>query len=93
MVTYGPGLEGGGLKLRSKYGFETAPNQEGPWTRAVVIANTKTSVTLKTNGTAAATMLRYAYDDLLSIFTDTGPAVYNAEGIPANPGTYNITKE
>ena len=26
-----------------------------------------------------------------SVFTQTGPAVFNGEGLPANPGMYNVS--
>lgn len=40
---------------------------------------------------AQVTQLRYGYDDMPNVFYDTGPAVFNHEGLPATPGVYNIT--
>jgi hypothetical protein len=36
-------------------------------------------------------MVRYVIDDYPSLFVGTQPAVYNAEGLPATPGAYNVT--
>ena len=31
-----------------------------------------------------------SYDDMPSAFYNTGPAVYNGEGLPATPGVYRV---
>jgi sialate O-acetylesterase len=106
-ITYGTGTEGGGLKLRSGYGFEACAHGCGDgfsanpfhspdgFANATVVASTKTSVTIEApelDGAAILTV-RYAFDDAPSQFftPSTQPAVYNAEGIPAYPGVWNIT--
>ena len=39
----------------------------------------------------AVKALRYAWEDSPSVFTGTGPAVFNGEGLPATPSLLNIT--
>ena len=51
---------------------------------------TKDTVTLTGVG-GAGKALRYAWEDSPSVFTGTGPAVFNGEGLPATPSLLNIT--
>ena len=87
VITYGGGTEGGGLALRSKYGFEVcysdcdpsliSNSTTGPFFAADIVAHTATTVTIESsvapNGPIA--MVRYAYDDMPSLFYDTQIAV------------------
>ena len=50
---------------------------------------TKDTVTIKVSGPVKA--LRYAWEDSPSIFTNTGPCVFNGEGLPATPSLLNVT--
>eukprot|EP00927_Polykrikos_kofoidii_P053737 TRINITY_DN48299_c0_g1_i1.p1 TRINITY_DN48299_c0_g1~~TRINITY_DN48299_c0_g1_i1.p1 ORF type:complete len:615 (-),score=61.73 TRINITY_DN48299_c0_g1_i1:62-1786(-) len=91
-LTYGVGTEGGGLEMRSKMGFELCSahctKSDATWVGADVIANSSTTVTLAAD--PAVTTVRYGHMDEPSVFTGTQLAVYNAEGLPATPGIYNI---
>jgi len=87
VITYSEGTEGKGLLLRGSYGFEVLAGTI--WQRVPIVANTATTVTIKSS--SEFTMVRYGYDDMPSVFYGTGPAVFNTEGIPANPGMWNIT--
>merc|ERR1712107_256811 len=93
VLTYGVGTEGGGLKLRSKFGFEvcsTSCEKAGAkWTKVDVSANTARTVTLRTVSATVA-VIRYAHVDAPSLFTGNQLAVYNAEGLPATPGVYKV---
>jgi hypothetical protein len=40
----------------------------------------------------AVAYVRYAYDDMPSVFFGTGPAVFNAEGLPATPGIFSVVQ-
>jgi hypothetical protein len=92
------GTDGEGIKLRGGYGFEVsttetdATGKVGTWTRVNATAATKDTVTLSgIPGQVKA--LRYAWEDSPSIFTGTGPAVFNGEGLPATPSLLNITAQ
>eukprot|EP00937_MAST-01D_sp_MAST-1D-sp2_P001120 g1120.t1 len=104
-VTYGAvGTEGAGIVLRGAYGFEGSADGGKTWVRGNATAATKTTVTVAfpaaalagagagAGAGAALTHVRYAFDDAPSIFTGTGPAVFNGEGLPATPGMYNVTQ-
>jgi hypothetical protein len=92
------GCDGEGIKLRGGYGFEVSTTEtdktgtNGTWTRVNATAATKDTVTLSgIPGQVKA--LRYAWEDSPSIFTGTGPAVYNAEGLPATPSLLDLTAQ
>ena len=61
----------------------------GNWTRCSVNAATANTVSLGVVGKVVA--VRYAWEDSPSIFTSTGPAVFNGEGLPATPSLLNVT--
>ena len=91
------GTEGVGIVLRSRLGFEAtaAPDpagvDHGVWVAGNVTGSSADSVTVAFAGLAQVAQVRYAYADGPSVFTGTGPAVYNAAGLPATPGLYNVT--
>ena len=102
-VGYGVGTEGGGLKLRSTFGFEACFGERAAcadastttqWVAATVVASTSTTVTIAaptpatSNAAATIAAVRYAHMDMPSAFWGTQLAVYNAEGLPATPGVY-----
>merc|ERR1712216_277505 len=93
VVTYGVGTEGGGLALRSTFGFETCSvsctDTNATWSAAKVISNTESTISLA--APSGVTSLRYAHIDAPSQFTGNQLAVYNKEGLPATPGFYNVT--
>ena len=103
-ITYGSGTEGGGLALRSKYGFEicykdcqgglASNGANGPFFSANITASTATTVTIvgPEHLGGAVVMVRYGFDDMPSLFYGTQIAVYNKEGLPATPGAFNVTK-
>ena len=64
------------------------------WIRATEVTVVgKDTLVLTLPGTEAQpTFLRYAYDDAPSIFTGTGLAVFNGEGLPASPGLWNVSR-
>merc|ERR1711972_257088 len=62
------------------------------WTKVNVTMNTATTVTLQA-GAATAAAVRYAHIDSPSLFTGNQLAVYNAEGLPATPGIYNVNSD
>eukprot|EP00041_Stephanoeca_diplocostata_P016336 m.321347 g.321347 ORF g.321347 m.321347 type:complete len:580 (+) comp20333_c0_seq3:219-1958(+) len=71
------------------------PGPAAVWVHAPIVASTPTSVTLQvpanvTGGAAGVRGVRYAFTPC-SVFTATGPAVFNAEGLPATPSMYNMT--
>jgi len=90
------GTEGEGIKLRGSYGFEVsslatdATGKAGSWAHVSASSATKDTVTLTGVG-GAVKALRYAWEDSPSVFTGTGPAVFNGEGLPATPSLLNIT--
>ena len=62
------------------------------WVRANATGSTANTVTVTLPSTVTGVKsVRYGYDDMPSIFYGTGPAVYNGEGIPANPGNWSVT--
>ena len=77
------------------YGFEVsstatdATGKAGNWTRVNIASATKNTVTLPVAGKVMA--IRYAWEDSPSVFTATGPAVFNGEGLPATPSLLNVT--
>jgi hypothetical protein len=87
VITYGGGTEGGGLALRSKYGFEvcysdcdpslTSSSTTGPFFAADIVADTATTVTIESRVASKGpiAMVRYAYDDMPSLFYGTQIAV------------------
>ena len=86
------GTEGKGILLRGRFGFEISSNGK-VWERLNVTSNTKTTVVLnKTGTTTDVQFVRYAWEDGLSVFNHTGPAVFNGEGLPATPFLINVTK-
>ena len=134
VVTYGQGTEGGGIALRSKYGFEVCAKDceagfalnsaAGPFVNATITGSTKTTVTIAAPAgfEGKVVMVRYGWDDMPSLFYGTQIAVCelrtpfafraaawlgwppaaraplmvlrvadNAEGIPANPGAWNVS--
>ena len=90
------GTEGEGIKLRGSYGFEVsstatdATGKVGSWAHVSASSATKDTVTLTGVG-GAVKALRYAWEDSPSVFTGTGPAVFNGEGLPATPSLLNLT--
>ena len=91
-VSYGAiGTEGAGIKLRGAYGFGGSADGK-TWVRGNATTATKTTVTVTFPlSLPNLAQVRYAFDDSPSIFTGTGPAVFNGEGLPATPGLYNVT--
>lgn len=86
------GTDGLGIKLRGNYGFEALTSLKpgvSSWVRVDATAATKTTVTLCC--VQNATQIRYAWEDELSVFTNSGPAVFNGEGLPATPSLLNVT--
>jgi len=128
-ITYsGPGVEGKGLALRSKYGFEVCykancsgvdvsgePNMmnansmkdeqmpispvyvsaDDGWLPANITYWTSKSVTIVAPAVAREQIrwVRYAHDDMPSLFFGTQVAVYNAEGLPATPGIFRASTD
>ena len=102
-VAYGTiGTEGGGIVLRPNvasaevdsgyhyYGFEVTADGK-TWRRVNATRATALTLTLNAVTTGPITQVRYAWEDSPSIFTGTGPCVFNAEGLPAAPSITNIT--
>ena len=59
-----------GLASVCRYGFEAQlAGAKGPWVRVNVSSATKDTVSITLPSDATATALRYAFDDVLSIFT------------------------
>jgi hypothetical protein len=86
MISYGAGTEGGGLALRSKYGFEVCysncdpgliSNTTGPFFAADIVSHTSTTITIESSVASKGpiAMVRYAYDDMPSLFYGTQIAV------------------
>lgn len=93
-VQYGPiGTEGTGIRLRGGYGFEVSSTptdptgKNGTWTRVNVTSATKDTV-MVAGITGPVAAVRYGWEDSPSIFTNTGPAVFNGEGLPATPSLF-----
>lgn len=96
-VEYGTiGTEGLGIKLRGGYGFEVSSvatdstGKAGDWVRVNATVATKNTVTLS-GIRGPVKVIRYAWEDSPSIFTNTGPCVFNGEGLPATPSLLNVT--
>eukprot|EP00931_Biecheleriopsis_adriatica_P076998 TRINITY_DN50643_c0_g1_i1.p1 TRINITY_DN50643_c0_g1~~TRINITY_DN50643_c0_g1_i1.p1 ORF type:complete len:586 (-),score=57.75 TRINITY_DN50643_c0_g1_i1:94-1851(-) len=93
-LMYGVGTEGRGLVLRSGHGFEVCCGSltDCHWFQANITASTSTTIDIVGPPTCAGiSLVRYAYEDMHSIFYNSGPAVFNSEGLPATPGIYNVT--
>ena len=87
VVTYGQGTEGGGIALRSKYGFEVCAKDceagfalngaAGPFVNATITGSTKTTVTIAAPAgfEGKVAMVRYGWDDMPSLFYGTQIAV------------------
>ena len=97
-LTYGVGTEGKGLALRSGYGFEVCgadcnatASDPAVWRPAAVAASTRNTITITSPGFSSSNTIgavRYAFDEMPSLFYGTQLAVYNGEGLPATPGVY-----
>eukprot|EP00729_Bicosta_minor_P015682 gene15682-5272_t len=64
------------------------------WYQANLTAVSGSTVTV--NGPASMagqtiTKVRYGHDDMPTVFLNTGPAIFNAEGLPATPGIYVVS--
>eukprot|EP01052_Picozoa_sp_SAG31_P038035 SAG31_NODE_5006_length_2806_cov_2.510898_1_plen_203_part_00 len=87
LITYGDGVDFGGLVLRSTYGFEicykdcgdglASNSAVGPFFSANVTSSTDTTVTIEGPGHSSGPvqMVRYGFDDMPSIFYGTQIAV------------------
>jgi len=78
-------------------GMPAAMSSKAPrgfgWYQANVTAVAGNVLTVSgpaTNPGGPITKVRYGHDDMPSVFYGTGPAVFNAEGLPATPGMYVV---
>jgi hypothetical protein len=98
-VTYDAtvGTEGGGVVLRLNgnstggYGFEATADGKA-WVRVNATRASALTLTLDIpQAVGSIQQVRYAWEDAPSIFTGTGPCVFNAAGLPATPSVTNVT--